>query len=100
MLQNAVHSVDELGSIQNQADQHNTQTGISLTYKQYVSLLLSAAVSYDATFKQCPSSKRSVYRHELQEDSITNMDATYDINSPIGVIDANFHARGSCMSLQ
>jgi hypothetical protein len=57
MLQNAIHSVDELRSVRNQADQHKTKTGILLRYKQYVSLLLSAAVSYDATFKQHPSSK-------------------------------------------
>jgi hypothetical protein len=51
MLQNAMHSVDERRSVRNQADQHKAQTGISLTYKQYVSLLLSAAVSYHASYR-------------------------------------------------
>jgi hypothetical protein len=99
MLQNAVHSIDELGAVRNQADQHKTQTGISLIYKQHVSLLLSAPISYNTTFKQCPTNKGSVYRHGLQ-DGFSNMDATYDIISPIDGINANFHAHGSHMSLQ
>ena len=34
--------------VKTQANQHKTQTGVDLTYKQYSNLLLSAASQFDA----------------------------------------------------
>ena len=50
MLQNAVHLLEELHAIKTQADQHKTQSGMDLTYEQYVHLLITAASSYDTQF--------------------------------------------------
>ncbi len=56
MLQNAVHPVTALRAIKDQADQHKTHSGITLTYEQYCNLLLSAASNYDASYapKEAP----------------------------------------------
>jgi len=48
--QNALHPVMELWAVKNQADQHKTHTGTTLTYEQYCNLLLSVASAYDDTF--------------------------------------------------
>jgi hypothetical protein len=50
MLQNAVHPLEELRAIKTQADQHKTQSGVDLTYEQYIHLLVSAAMNYDSQF--------------------------------------------------
>ena len=42
--------VMELWAVKNQADQHKTHTGTTLTYEQYCNLLLSVASAYDDTF--------------------------------------------------
>ena len=47
LLQNAVHPIMELWQFKLQADQFKTQSGSTLTYDEYCSLLLSAAQQYD-----------------------------------------------------
>jgi hypothetical protein len=47
MLQNTVHPIEELQTVKIQADQHKMQSGVELTYEQYVRLLTSAASNYD-----------------------------------------------------
>jgi hypothetical protein len=51
MLENAVQPLEELRAIKIQADQHKTQSGVDLTYDQYVNLLTSAASNYDTQFQ-------------------------------------------------
>ena len=48
MLQNAVQQIDDLWKIKSNADHETTMGKPELTYKQYVTLLLSAAATYDA----------------------------------------------------
>ena len=48
MLENAVKAFDDLGAVQEQANQFQVWMGTQITYDQYCSLLLSAAQSYDA----------------------------------------------------
>jgi hypothetical protein len=50
MLQNAVHPIEELRAVKVQVDQHKMQSGVELTYEQYVKLLTSAASNYDEQF--------------------------------------------------
>jgi len=59
MLQNAVHPVTALRAIKDQADQHKTHSGITITYEQYCNLLLSAASNYDASY----ASKEAPFMH-------------------------------------
>ena len=59
MLQNAVHNIDELNAVEQQADQHKTQSRVDLTYLQYCNLLLSAVTKYDLQFNMKKSSKTS-----------------------------------------
>jgi hypothetical protein len=47
LLQNAVHPIMELRQVKLQADQFQTQSGKTLTYDEYCSLLLSVAQQYD-----------------------------------------------------
>jgi len=46
MLENAVHPVTALWAIKDQADQHKTHSGITLTYEQYCNLLFIRACDY------------------------------------------------------
>lgn len=95
MLENAVQPLTELRAIKIQADQHKTQSGIDLTYEQYVDLLMSAASNYDIQFKPkdrhgSAPSRRAVYSHELQdpEDVIEVDGGHFDIDAdsslPVG----------------
>ena len=47
MLQNAVQPVEMLASVKQTAELDRTKMGRALTYDQYCSLLISAAVVYD-----------------------------------------------------
>jgi hypothetical protein len=51
MLQNAVNGIDELRQVKNTADHMGAISGTTLTYDEYVTLLLSAASAYDDQFK-------------------------------------------------
>jgi hypothetical protein len=106
MLQNAVHPVQELRAVKTQADQHKTQSGTDLTYDQYVSLLLSAASTYDAQFTtKTPFAARTprhaVYSHDVA-GSNDGDDSDYDIDSRIDIIQAYGHSTrppGTSMAL-
>ena len=50
MLENAVHPIAELHQVKNNADLQKTNSGRTLTYDEYLSLLLSAAAAYDNQF--------------------------------------------------
>ena len=102
ILQNAVHPIDELRQVKNQADQYKTQSGKSLDYDGYVNLLLSAASHYDTEHmpKKPPnfarSTKCSVYQADTDftQDIPTDLDS-YDIDSSIDHIQANEHCINS-----
>jgi hypothetical protein len=50
MLENAVYPHDALCQVKTDSDQHILHTGKVLTYNQYFDLLISAAITHDATF--------------------------------------------------
>jgi hypothetical protein len=66
MLQNAVNGIDELCQVKNTADHMGATSGTSLTYDEYVTLLLSAASAYNEQFKP-KRAKRHVLLHDIQE---------------------------------
>ena len=47
MLQNSVNGIDELRQVKNTADHMGATTGSTLSYDEYITLLLSAASAYD-----------------------------------------------------
>jgi hypothetical protein len=107
MLENAVAPLEELRQIKNNADLHTTRTGESLTYDQYSNLLLSAASAYDSMYTQPKSQtkQRNVYFHNTAEDDCDDENGScnsdgelYDIDCPIGVIQANVHDRNQYKS--
>lgn len=100
MLENAVAPVEELRQVKNNGDLHKTKTGEALTYDEYSSLLLSAAVAYDSQFKsnRRATKQRSVYTHnfndDYDDDNQSYVDGEfYDIDYPIQAIQANLHDR-------
>jgi DNA-binding MarR family transcriptional regulator len=107
MLENAVAPLEELRQVKNNADLHTTRTGESLTYDQYSNLLLSAASAYDSMYTQSKSQtkQRNVYFHNTAEDDYDDENGScnsdgelYDIDCPIGVIQANVHDRNQYKS--
>ena len=57
MLQNAVRQIDDLWKVRTNTDHEEAKGGTVITYKQYVTLLLSAATTYDA--ESAPKSRRT-----------------------------------------
>jgi hypothetical protein len=102
MLQNAVNGIDELRQVKNTSDHMTTTSGATLTYDEYVTLLLSAASAYDDQFKP-KRSKRHVRLHDIQDyyddhdDEVSfDPDTTFDIDCPISSIQAyatNFRSK-------
>ena len=92
MLENAVAPISELRQVKNTADLEKTKTGRSLTYEEYLSLLLSAATTYDIQFAS-KKQKRQVFNHSIvdYDDDIfvAEEDDYYDIDAPVSVILAN-----------
>ena len=95
MLEGAIHPQTELHAVKTQANQHKTQSGVDLTYKQYSNLLLSAVSQFDAQFtaksyNTCAAAKRrSVYEHDIyQEPQDADGDTFYDIDSDVETIQA------------
>jgi hypothetical protein len=92
MLENAVHPQPELRAVKNQANQHKTQTGLDLTYKQYSNILLSAASQFDAQFTAKSTAARlsakhcSIYEHDITAD--VDGDTFFDIDSDLETIQA------------
>jgi hypothetical protein len=97
LLENAVHPLEELRAVKNQADQHKVQGGKELTYDEYESLLLSAANNYDSQFKpkSGPNGRRAVYLHDTSDADADDQHQAddYDIDTPIDTILANAHNR-------
>jgi len=75
MLQNAVHPLQELRQVKNQADQLQAFPGKVMQYESYSNLLLSAASSYDAQFAPkgradhttAKAPRGNVYAHDLAD---------------------------------
>jgi hypothetical protein len=91
MLENAVAAIDDLRQVKNNADLEKTRTKRSLTYDEYSSLLLSAAVAYDAKFTT-KKTKHQVFSHEVYDhddpdDSYDNMES-FDIETPVSTLQA------------
>ena len=94
MLQNAVNGIEELRAVKVQADQFHASSGDSVTYEQYVSLLISAAANYDIQFTvgnkgrgTQRSDKRAVYNHDIEDNGVV-----YGIDSSISEIQAYAHS--------
>jgi hypothetical protein len=105
MLENAVAPVEELRQVKINAELHKTKTGESLSYEEYVSLLLSAASTYDDQFKPKKVNKqRSIYAHDFEDYSgdygpvSENEEFQYNIDSPVNVIQAYAHKRQNLAS--
>ena len=62
MLENAIHPVTELRQVKNTADLAKTKNGKSLTYDEYINLLLSAAAAYDAYDNQFAATEEQTSR--------------------------------------
>ena len=74
--------------------------GQTMSYDEYITLLLSAASAYDAQFKPTKA-KRHVMIHELQDnhdEDIYHNEDTFDIDCPVSSIQAyatNFRPRNN-----
>ena len=92
MLENAVAPIAELRQVKNNADLEKTKTGRRLTYEEYLSLLLSAATTYDIQFAS-KKQKRQVFTHSIIDHDEASYsveeDDYYDIDAPVSVILAN-----------
>ena len=85
MLENAVQSITELRQVKNNADLEKAKSGIVLTYDQYSSLLLSAAVAHDNQTSS-KRTKQQIFTHEY----LPHEDATdsFDIETPVSIVQA------------
>jgi hypothetical protein len=102
MLQNAVNGIDELRQVKNTADHMGATSNSTLSYDEYITLLLSAASAYDDQF-QPKKAKRHVLFHDIQDDfanhdveTFNAHDTTFDIDCPVSSIQAyatNFRPR-------
>jgi len=100
MLQNAVHPLQELQQVKNQAHQLQAFHGKPMSYESYCNLLLSAVSNYDAQYAHKSRSdclgaeptKRAVYLHDLQ-DSFEDFsdDNPYNLDSSVVDLQANLH---------
>ena len=63
MLKSAVHGIQELRAVDQQAAQFKVQNGKDITFDQYITLLLSAAQQYDRQFEHVAGrlNRRNVY---------------------------------------
>ena len=88
MLENAVHSIQDLRAVKDQANQLQVRLGTAITYEEYCSLLLSAALTYDSQFTTKVNSKgtvRSVYSHNTTNEH----NSMYNIDSDLQSLEAN-----------
>jgi hypothetical protein len=103
MLQNSVNGIDELRQVKNTADHMGATTGSTLSYDEYITLLLSAASAYDDQYKTKNKAKRHVLFHDINDDhghhdneTCYDHDPTFDIDCPVSSIQAyatNFRPR-------
>ncbi len=92
MLENAVNEVDALHQVKTNADIEKSKNGEDLKFDAYLSILLSAAASYDDKYngKQC--TKRAVYLHDWTGSHISDGgdgEGAYDIDVPVSIIHAH-----------
>jgi hypothetical protein len=94
MLQVKEHPLNELRQVKNTAlliKQANN--GKDLTYDEYIQLLTHAASDYD-NFQVKAKSKRQVYIHDINEDTLDTYDKStsdyelFDIDTPVETIQA------------
>ena len=88
MLENCVHPIAELRQVKINADMEKTKTNVDLTFDQYHTLLVSAAVAYDAQFST-KKVKHQVFTHEVFEhddpDILSDNDL-FDLETPVSTI--------------
>jgi hypothetical protein len=97
MLENAVTPISKLRQVKNNADLEQTKTGQSLSYDEYLNLLLSAATAYDNQFAS-KKPKRNVFMHSIENyDGVfdTEDNLPYDIDAPVSTLLANSTERRS-----
>jgi Reverse transcriptase (RNA-dependent DNA polymerase) len=101
MLENSVAPVEELRQVKINADYDKAKTGDALGYDKYVSLLLSAAISYDSQhLPKRTTGRRQVYNHELLDNDPdsefpehhSQLD-DYDIDLPVQTLQSYAHDR-------
>jgi len=99
MLQNAVHPLEELRQVENQADQLQAFHGKVISYESYCNLLLSAASNYDAQYApkgrvDCTAAKaprRNVYAHDLTNYGDDEPNDLYNLDSDVVDLHSNIH---------
>jgi hypothetical protein len=97
MLENTVAPIDELRQIKSNADLEKIKTGRALTFNEYSSLHLSAAVTYDEAYKP-KLAKRLAYAHDLNDapdDFDTDDPKDYGIDVSVHELQAYAHSRMS-----
>ena len=92
MLENAVDGLTELRNVKTITAQLQVTTGTIISYDGYVSLLYSAAQSYDTQFSTRINSKgqkRAVYQHEEVSDK-NNEEYNHHVDTKIEDLIINF----------
>jgi hypothetical protein len=85
MLENVVTPISELRQLKNNADLEQTKTGQSLSYDEYLNLLLSAATAYDNQFTS-KKPKGNVFMHSIinyNDVFDTEDNLSYDIDASV-----------------
>jgi len=103
MLQNAVHPLQDLRNVKNQADQLQAFHGKAIKYESYCNLLLSAASNYDAQYAHKgrtdrsagKPARRSVYAHDLADFEEEDLSDTYNLDSDVIFLQANLHKQNT-----
>ena len=92
MLENTVEKLTELRHIKRTAPQLQVTTGAVISYNGYISLIYSAAQSYDTQFSTRIHSKGqncTVYQHEIDPDE-NNEEYDYHVDTNIGYLIIKF----------
>ena len=88
MLENAVAAIQDLRTVKDQASQLQVCLGTPISYDEYCSLLLSAAMTYDSQFATNTNSKgvrRAVYNH----NHINDHESVFNIDSDLQLLELN-----------
>ena len=73
MLQNVVAGVPSLNHVKNQSDHDRAHRKRELSYENYVTLLLSAAFTHDATSGITPKTKLCAYISKLNQYNLNSI---------------------------
>ena len=91
MLEVAVANIDDLRQVKNNADLEKAKTGVTLSYDQYSSLLLSAAAAYDIKFVS-KRTKHQVFTHDVYDHdydgTLIHDNDDFDIETPVSTVQA------------